>query len=419
MLNYKFDKKSNYLAAVTFAADSMALLGMMLESGVKPIVCTIDFKTSEQSERIASRLNEYIETYGLTFEAISIEDLPEKERYHEGEDYKEWARRTRYGFFKKIYDKYSASGLFLSHHQDDLLETYLLQKSRKLEAAHYGLGAVTEVDGMIVVRPLLSYTSEDLAEYCDEHRIPYDKGVDDYLREYSWSKERSEVSRLSEIERDQLVEEMKAANDETFGLAASLATELEKFDDELDIRALIALSKDDYAATVAKFLHLAQEPIDVTPAILADIRKLCLAPQPNLSLHLKGNVYVIKQYDILTLGTNPDELPYTYVLEKPGKLNVDAFDLDFTMGAEDRNIREEDYPLTIRTALSSDNYNLHGYLEPVHELFSSWKMPVRLRAIWPIFINRYGKIIYVPRYRMGFREYHTSILTIHLKNDEI
>ena len=45
------------------------------------------------------------------------------------------------------------------------------------------------------------------------------------------------------------------------------------------------------------------------------------------------------------------------------------------MGAEDRNIKPEDYPITIRTALTHDTYVVHGYLESIHALYSMWKMP--------------------------------------------
>jgi hypothetical protein len=41
-----------------------------------------------------------------------------------------------------------------------------------------------------------------------------------------------------------------------------------------------------------------------------------------------------------------------------------------------------------------------------------------LLHVWPVFLNKDGKIIYVPRYKKGFSEYHSSILNIHVKNDE-
>ena len=38
------------------------------------------------------------------------------------------ARKFRYNFFAKIYNNEKASGLFVAHHKDDVIETYLLKK---------------------------------------------------------------------------------------------------------------------------------------------------------------------------------------------------------------------------------------------------------------------------------------------------
>src|SRR5574344_710864 len=145
---------------------------------------------------------------------------------------------------------------------------------------------------------------------------------------------------------------------------------------------------------------------------------MCLDREPNLTYKLKDQFYLVKEYDTLTIMTDPDELPYTYTLDKPGKMSNENFDLDFSNGAEDRGIHAEDYPLTIRTAIPSDVYTYGGYLVPVRKMYREAGMPPRLLAIWPVFVNKDGKIIYVPRYKKGFSEYHSSVLTIHVKNDE-
>ena len=70
------------------------------------------------------------------------------------------------------------------------------------------------------------------------------------------------------------------------------------------------------------------------------IRKFCLAPQPNLAMKLNDSTYLIKEYDVIMVGNNPKELPYTYTLEKNGKLDTPYFELDFSMGALDRGIKD-------------------------------------------------------------------------------
>ena len=129
---------------------------------------------------------------------------------------------------------------------------------------------------------------------------------------------------------------------------------------------------------------------------------------------MKDGFVLVKDYDVLTLEKDVNTIRYSYVLEAPGKLDTPEFSLDFSSGALDRGISPSDYPLTIRNAVQSDGVKIHGYVEPVRKLYSLWNMPIELRETWPIFLNSSGKIIYVPRYRRNFQEYHTSLLKIKM-----
>lgn len=412
MLDYKFEKNATYLVAGTYGPDSMALIDMLAHEEGRIIVCAVNYHKFAESNADFSSLQFYCEAKNIEFRGLDTDSLPAEKKYVEGSDFKDWARDIRYSFFKEIYIKEKASALFLAHQQDDLIETYLLQKQRKAHVAHYGLAAISTVDDMIVVRPLLNFSRQDLLDYNAEHRVPYSASDATFQDQYIRNPIRRDViSKLSEIDRDNILNEMRAANDETIGLVKNLTSKIEE-GEELDIRGLIALPRDEFASTLVKFVSKTDSAVNLKAEDIAGIRKMCLAPQPNLTYKLSPTTFVIKEYDVITIGHDPDELPYCLTLDKPGVLDIDAFYLDFTMGAEDRNIHEDDYPLTIRSVLPADTYVVHGFLEPVRRLYSVWKMPLALRSIWPVFLNKDGKIIYVPTFRADFREYHTSILRI-------
>lgn len=417
MLDYKFDKRANYIVSSTNGSDSMALLDMMQKEGIKPIICCVNYHKFERSNEDYYSLKSYAEEKGLVFEGLDTDILPAEEQLPDGGDFSTWARKIRYDFFTQIYAKHDAAGLVLAHQQDDLIETYLLQKAGKSQVAHYGLSPTTMVGDMVVIRPLLNFSKQDLLDYDAENHIPYSASSDEFQTAYTRSPIRREIAKMSEIDRERILEEMRAANDDAFAMERSIEKNIDS-GEELDIRSIIALPADAFVTTLMKWVGQLSVPVRLTAKKVAEIRRLCLAPQPNLSLKLSEGVYVIKEYDVLTLGKNFDCLPYTYTLDAPGALSTPDFDLDFSMGAEDRGIKLEDYPLTIRTALPSDNYVVHGFLYPVRILFSEWKMPVRLRYVWPVFVNKDGKIVYVPRYRHNFSEYHTSILRMHLKDED-
>ncbi|MBQ7244665.1 MAG: tRNA lysidine(34) synthetase TilS [Bacilli bacterium] len=417
MLDYKFAKGAKYLCACTYGPDSMALLDMMQKEGVKPVVVCINYHKFEESSEDYIKLASYCGAHGLELEYLDAATLPEAEAYHEEDDFKKWARNVRYSFFQKVYAAHNAKGLVIAHQQDDLLESYLINRERGDKKGNYGMSPVSTQYGMVIIRPLLHYTKEELLEYNQENRVPFSVKKESFETRFTRSAVREKINALSAIERENLIAEMKSTNDESIKLVKEFNQSVDE-GEELEIRPLIALSEDEFAATLIRFVSRAPEEIALGPADFAEIRKLCLSPNPNCSLKLGEDTYLIKEYDILILGRNYAELLYSYTLEKPGVLETPQFRLDFSMGAEDRGIKEEDYPLTIRTTLPSDRYVVHGFLEPVHSLYSTWKMPVGFRYIWPIFVNKDGMVVYVPRYRRYFHEYHTSKLELILPEEK-
>lgn len=413
MFKFKFEKNRNYLVACSFAADSMALLDGLVAKGILPVVCYVDYHNAPSAVDDMRNLGTYCASKGIILEILDTAALPQCK---EGE-FPEWSRRARYDFFLEMYAKYDAASIFIPHTEDDMIETYLTQKKTGGKIKRYGLNPISTFEGMIVVRPMLGFSDQDLLSYVREKKIPFSEEMTNFEYEHTHNEFRQEVNKLNEVERGQIVDEIKAANDDKlkfFGDLEKIASE----SDELNIREIIALDKDEFAETLIHFVNNSEESVSLKDKDIKEIRKMCLSGQPNASYFLKGETCLIKEYDTLILGHDPLNLPYCYVMEKPGVLKTSHFEVDFSMGAEDRNIKGEDYPISIRTALPADQYILSDYLYSVRSLYSDWKMPMRLREIWPVIANSNGKVVYVPRYRRDFVEYHSSLLKINVKEDE-
>jgi len=413
MLDFKFDLEAKYLDAVSYGPDSMALLDMIQKNGVKPIVCFIQYHTGQDSLDDETKLRTYCKERGLILEVCdssTVERDPD-------DDYRAWSREVRYSFFQEMYKKYDAAALFIAHQQDDLIETYLLQKEDVKKVDYYGLSKMTISHGMIVVRPLLNYSKEDLREYDTENGVPFSDDVSEREDKFTRHKIRGDViSKMNEVERGQILDEIAKANSEKLSFIEHIEKESSRWK-ELEIRAIMALSKDEFMEALVRFVNNSPVRVTLSQTKINDIRKMCVSPEPNMTYKLRDKFYLVKEYDTLTIETNPDELPYCYTLEKPGKLSNENFDLDFSNGAEDRGIHAEDYPLTIRTAIPGDIYIYGGYLVPVRKMYKEGGLPPSWASIWPVFLNKDGKIIYVPRYKKVFAEYHSSVLNIHVKNE--
>lgn len=411
MLDYEFGD-GNYLVAVTYGPDSMALLDMMMKNGVSPVVCFVNYHFDETNDLAEQKLRDFCAQKNLRLEVCDTSIYPQEGR----EDFQKWSREVRYSFFGEMFAKYDGVALFLAHQQDDIIESYLLRKNGASKSLKYGLTRISSKRGMIIVRPLLNYTHEDLINYCDLNMVPYSLDSTRFEVDHTCSEIRKDViAKLNEVERDQIMEEMRKRDNDRISFKNAVKVDLQNHDD-LDIRSLMALTLDEYAETVINFVNPHSEKhISLSSNLLSKLREMCLNGKENDTLKLKGNVYFVKEYDRITLDTDGLNLPYSYVLEKPCAFSCPSFDLDFSMGAEDRHITLDDYPITIRSVLPQDAYVYGGYLAPVKKFLIASGISDELLAIWPVFLNKNGKIIYVPRFDKAFHEYHTSKLHIHVE----
>lgn len=84
------------------------------------------------------------------------------------------ARKYRYDFLVKIMRNYQGDYLLTAHHMDDLLENILLKFIRSGNPSEMNsLRAISEMQGMTLLRPLLNVPKADLLEYDKKHHIPY------------------------------------------------------------------------------------------------------------------------------------------------------------------------------------------------------------------------------------------------------
>src|SRR5205823_145037 len=88
------------------------------------------------------------------------------------------AREARYSFFAKTAKRHRCRTIFLAHHADDLVETFLLNLIRG--AGLTGLAAMRDVSTrrvnnveLTIVRPFLSVWRTEIDDYVRKHRLKF------------------------------------------------------------------------------------------------------------------------------------------------------------------------------------------------------------------------------------------------------
>ncbi len=94
------------------------------------------------------------------------------------------ARKARYIFLRHICKKYNANGIIFAHHQDDLLETALINLLRG--TGRHGLNALRSHKK--IIRPMLGVTKAEIIAYAQAQHIAWHEDPTNrtqlYLRNY-------------------------------------------------------------------------------------------------------------------------------------------------------------------------------------------------------------------------------------------
>ena len=173
-----FPSAGRYLVGVSGGRDSVTLLHWLVNLGYKKlIVCHLNHQLRGRSSDADARFVEKLaEKYQLDFELASanVRALASKKKL----SIETAARDVRYSFFGKVAKRRRCHTIFLAHHADDLVETFLINLFRGTGTT--GLAAMREistrrVDGVevAIVRPLLSVWRKEIDNYVREHRLKF------------------------------------------------------------------------------------------------------------------------------------------------------------------------------------------------------------------------------------------------------
>ena len=390
MLN--LDKNKNYLLACSFGPDSMALFYMLLKEGFRFSVAHVNYHLREESNNETKGLIDYCEKNNIQFYICDV-----KEEIIN--NIEERCREIRYQFFHDVFEKEQKfDALLVAHHQDDLLETYLLQKQRKILPHHYGLSENTTLFGIPVIRPLLGYKKANLLELCTTFFIPHAFDSSNFLDIFARNKIRHEVvEKMTENERKEMLKKIEKDNsilESAYKKIGSL--------DELSNRQILELEPIVYRLYLNRLAKEIQPDFEVSSNIANEIKKVLLSDKPNVQMKVSKNLDFVKEYETCYFDFPNSQFDYQYLLERPAQLDTPYFYLDFTNGASNRNITDDEYPLTIRNAQLEDVAFIKDYPVKVRRLFIDWKMPTSLRKRWPVILNKDNRIIYIPRYQKDF-----------------
>jgi tRNA(Ile)-lysidine synthase len=167
-----------YLIGVSGGRDSVALLHSLIDLGYKNlIVCHLNHQLRGRSSDADARFVENLaRRYDVEVEISStnVRALAAKKKI----SLEAGARVARYSFFAKVAKRRRCRTIFLGHHADDLVETFLINLFRG--SGMTGLSGMREIAtrcvddvDLTMVRPLLGFWRSDIDKYINGHGLKY------------------------------------------------------------------------------------------------------------------------------------------------------------------------------------------------------------------------------------------------------
>lgn len=393
-IKLNLDKNKRYVLACSFGPDSMSLLNAALNEKLDFVVAHVNYRKREASEFEQLSLQKFCEERKIKLCVLDLKGVEHKNNFQA------WARKVRYEFFKDVLIKEGAEAVLVAHQEDDVIETYLMQKNRKNFVKSWGISEENEIFGVKVIRPLLQYSKRKLQQYDDDNKVPYSIDESNLTDHYSRNKIRhSVVEKLTEVQRKSLLDEIK--NSSVSDVEKKTTYKFEEF---------MNFKYEQIISLLAFYMEKTKAHRDLSKKFIEEIRK-AFKTKSTLRIELTDSIWLEKDYEYIYLVNAKKVKPYKNVFKQ--KFDSSFISIDFSAGAEDRGITNSEQEFMIKNLSKSDNYIIKDYSSKVSRLFIDWKMPLFLREVWPGIYDKNMKLIYIPRYRENFVENHKSKFKIN------
>jgi tRNA(Ile)-lysidine synthase len=195
-----YPKESRYLVGISGGIDSRALLQILLDAGfANLVICHLDHRLrGTDSERENQSIRRLAGRFQLPIFQEQVQEWPAKLSLETA------ARQARQHFFARAAKKFGSKHVFLGHHADDQIETFLLNVLRGTGSiGHAAMRSETQmsVEGteLVLVRPLLHVWKTQIRDYVRKRRLKFSEDITNAENKFTRNRIRNLL--VPEIER--------------------------------------------------------------------------------------------------------------------------------------------------------------------------------------------------------------------------
>ena len=408
---FKFNLNDRIVVGCSTGPDSMALVDLLLKIREKYhlyiIIAHVNHNVRKESVEEEKFIRQYCYENSLVFESMIIDEYSDDNFHNE-------ARNIRYNFFDNIVHKYSANYLMTAHHGDDLMETILMRIVRGSNLNGYGgFKMIVDMGDYKIVRPLISYTKNELEQYDIDNNVKYYVDSSNKKDKYTRNRYRKYVLPfLKSEDKDVHLKFLKFSNS---------LYDASKFISGLTIDA-IKRCFDDKRLMIDKFLledsfiqkellyNMLSEFYQDDLILINDkhidlIISLIKSNKANSTIDLPNNVIAQKTYNYIEIKRYTEvisnyEIEFDRYAMLPNKHFIEL--IDYTTDNSNNicrlNSKDVSLPLIIRSRKIGDKIKVKGLngSKKVKDIFIDSKISLDERDMWPIVLDSFGNVVWIP-----------------------
>lgn len=408
---FQFHKNDRIVIGCSTGPDSMALVDMLLKIRDRYdlflIIAHVNHNVRRESVQEASFMKEYCNLHNILFETMTIEEYGDDNFHNE-------ARNIRYKFFDSIVHKYQANYLMTAHHGDDLLETILMRMVRGSNLNGYsGFKSVVEMDDYKIIRPLISFTKQELLDYDIQNNVPFFVDKSNEKDKYTRNRYRKYILPFLKSEEDDVhLKFLKFSN--TLSDSCKFIDKVTKnaikrciVDDKILIDKF--LEEDEFIQKEILYSFLKNfyqdDLILIGDKHIDLIQKLIHSRKVNSFVNLPNDVMAKKNYNEFFFVKDVDvitsyEIEFDRYVKLPNNHSIELVDsIDNNSNNMCRlNSQEIALPLIVRTRRMGDRIAVKGLngSKKVKDIFIDKKISMEERDTWPIVLDSKGNVVWIP-----------------------
>lgn len=450
-------KQDKLLLAVSGGVDSRVLLELFLSlpSEERPLIGVIhvNHQLRTESDQEAQYLKDYCKTKGLPYYEKQWQRATETLGNVESQ-----AREFRYNFFSEIYQREGYQGLVTGHHSDDQAETILMKLTSGSQLRNLvGIRKSSRRSGMMIYRPLLAYSKNEIQAYATERKLRYFEDETNRSDDYFRNRVRTHIIPQLKAENPNFlkqihsfVKQIEYANDivaeKVADIYQQLVTESPDSQWTIDNQKFQTLAESQQYMFLVHFFqeNLISHGYEVNEVQLAGVMELANSQKASGQISLPSQWLIIKSYQQLTLvqGAQTEDCHQRRRLKIGESLKLSPREhlllqlsdapLSLPAGTENWSKTEMALPqgepyqeLMIRKAQPGDrfSYNQGGNTKKVSRYFIDEKIPHQKRQETWLVVNTEGQILWILPFRKSYLSIEKETDKIHyrliyLKNEQ-